>query len=181
MDTKAHLWAIGYDTMEQADQLRDRISELGWGNGRAGTYLFLLEIAVVVRHLDGTFALNRKPFPNVVNIATCTTVGFLVGLVVAAPLTGAAIGALVGVAGTASAHAAQCGISEDFIRQVEELMKPGTSALFVLDTVGDMSTILDWLRGMGGTILKSNVDPERAKLIQSTLVESTKAFQPNES
>jgi uncharacterized membrane protein len=52
---------------------------------------------------------------------------------------------------------------------VERLMKPGTSALFVLDEVGDMEMILDGIRGLGGTVLKTNVDLERAKLIQSTL------------
>ena len=85
-----------------------------------------------------------------------------------APLTGATIGALVGGAGTAAA-ASQVGIGEDFIRDVEALMKPGTSALFVLDDEGNMEVILDTIRGLGGTVLKTNVDRERAKLIQSAL------------
>jgi uncharacterized membrane protein len=34
------------------------------------------------------------------------------------------------------------GISDDFIRDVEAMMKPGTSALFVLDDEGDMDMIL---------------------------------------
>jgi uncharacterized membrane protein len=61
------------------------------------------------------------------------------------------------------------GIREDFVREVEGLMKPGTSVLFVLDDQGDMDVILHRLRGLGGTVLKTNVDVERAKLIQSTL------------
>jgi uncharacterized membrane protein len=48
-------------------------------------------------------------------------------------------------------------------------MKPATSALFVLDQAGDMDAILQGIRGLGGTVLKANVDLERAKLIQSTL------------
>jgi uncharacterized membrane protein len=48
-------------------------------------------------------------------------------------------------------------------------MKPGTSALFVLDSEGDMDVILHAIRGLGGTVLKTNVDLERAQLIQSTL------------
>ncbi len=48
-------------------------------------------------------------------------------------------------------------------------MKPGTSALFVLDDEGDMEVILHKIRGLGGTVLKTNVNLERAKLIQSTL------------
>jgi uncharacterized membrane protein len=95
-------------------------------------------------------------------------VGFLAGLVVFAPLSGAAIGALAGVAGTAAA-AASAGIDNDFMLDVTGMMKPGTSALFVLDNEGNMEAILHGIRGLGGTVVKTNVDVERAKLIQSTL------------
>ncbi len=98
----------------------------------------------------------------------CTVLGFLAGLVLAAPLAGVAIGALVGGVGTA-ASAAMVGIRGDFVREVEGLMKPGTSALFVLDDQGDMDVILHTIQGLGGTVLKTNVDLERARLIQSTL------------
>jgi Protein of unknown function (DUF1269) len=58
---------------------------------------------------------------------------------------------------------------DDFVREVKGLMKPGTSAIFVLDDEGDMDVILPAIRGLGGTVLKTNVDLERAQLIQSTL------------
>jgi uncharacterized membrane protein len=87
--------------------------------------------------------------------------------VLAAPLTGATIGALLGSAGTAAAT--HTGIREDFIHEVESMMKPGTSALFMLDEVGDLEVSLHRIRGLGGTVLKTNVDLERAKLMQSTL------------
>jgi uncharacterized membrane protein len=166
MTAAAHLWAIGYDSMERADQVRDEITKLGWDTGHAGRYLILLDIAVVVRHADGSFTLDRKPFPGVANILVCAAVGFLAGLAVAAPLTGATVGALLGGAGTV---AARVGIGEDFIREVEGLMKPGTSALFVLNDAGDVDMILHTIRGLGGTVVRTNVDLERAKLIQSTL------------
>jgi uncharacterized membrane protein len=56
-----------------------------------------------------------------------------------------------------------------YVREVEGLMKPGTSALFVLDSEGDMEVILHAIQGLGGTVLRTNVDLERAQLIQSTL------------
>jgi uncharacterized membrane protein len=176
MTTGAHLWAIGYDDVARADQVREEITKLGWGGGRVRSYLFLYDIAVVVRHPDGSFTLNREPFPSVANVLASTGVGFLAGLALAAPLTGATVGALLGSAGTAVATRA--GISEEFVRDVEALMQPGTSALFVLDDDGDMEVILHAIQGLGGTVLKTNVDPERAKLIQSTLAAaSTDAMQ----
>jgi uncharacterized membrane protein len=168
MSTGAHLWAIAYEDMARADQVRQEIKDLGWGSGQVNKYLLLYDIAVVVRHPDGSFTLDREPFPGAANILACTAVGFLAGLALAAPLTGATIGALVGGAGTA-AMAVKAGISDDFVREVEKLMQPGTSALFVLDDAGDMEVILHAIRRLGGTVLKTNVDPERAKLIQSAL------------
>jgi uncharacterized membrane protein len=49
------------------------------------------------------------------------------------------------------------------------MMRPGTSALFLLDQEGNLDGILHRIRGLGGTVLKTNVDLDRAKLIQSTL------------
>jgi uncharacterized membrane protein len=49
------------------------------------------------------------------------------------------------------------------------MMKPGSSSLFVLDDEGDLDVILHKIRGLGGTVLKTNVDLGRAKLIQSSL------------
>jgi len=164
MTQSEHLWAIGYDDMARAEQVRDEIIRLGWDT----PYLTLLDVAVVVRHPDGSFTCNRAPFPVVANLLGCTAVGFLAGLVLFAPLAGAAVGALLGGAGTAASVAA-VGIGDDFVREVEGLMQPGTSALFVLDCEGDMEVILHAIQGLGGTVLRTNVDLQRAQLIQSTL------------
>jgi uncharacterized membrane protein len=174
MAKSGHLWAIGYDNMERADQVRNEIVSLGWHKH----YLLLNDVAVVVRHPDGSFTLNREPFPAASNVVGCSVVGFLAGLVLGAPLTGATIGAMVGGAGSA-AVSASVGIDDDFVTEVKGLMKPGTSAIFVLDDEGDMDVILHRIRGLGGTVLKTNVDLERAQLIQSTL--AAPSAQPSKS
>jgi len=165
MTTSSNLWAIGYDDVERASQVREEIINLGW----AKHFLILSDVAVVVRDLDGSFTLDRKKFPTAPNILGCTAVGFLAGLVLGVPLIGATIGAMAGGAGTAIGSAAAAGIGNDFVREVEGLMKPGTSALFVLESEGDMNVILHKIHGLGGTVLKTNVDAERARLIQSAL------------
>ena len=165
MTKSGNLWAIGYDNIARADQVRDKIIELGWGTTH---YLMLDDVAVVVRLPDGSFTFNREEFPVASNVVGCSVVGFIAGLVLGAPMTGATIGAMVGGAGSV-AVLASAGIGDDFVREVKELMKPGTSAIFVLDDEGDMDVILHAIRGLGGTVLKTNVDLERAQLIQSTL------------
>jgi uncharacterized membrane protein len=159
-----HLWAVGYPDVDGANRVKDEVVRLGWDQ----SYLVLSDVAVVVRHPDGSFTLNREPFPAVTNVLGSTTVGFIAGLVLGAPLAGAAVGALVGGAGAGAARAA-VGIADDFVREVEGMMQPGTSALFVRDHEGDMDVILHNIRGLGGTVMKTNVDVERAKLIQATL------------
>jgi uncharacterized membrane protein len=164
MTSDKHLWAVAYDDMEHANRVRDEIVRLGWDANR----LLLDDVAVVVRHLDGSFTLDRERFPSAVNVFGASVVGFIAGMVIGVPMVAAAIGAMIGSAGTALVLTS-AGISKDFVAEVEESMKPGTSALFVLDTGGDMEVILHAIRGLGGTVLKTNVDVERARLIQSTL------------
>jgi uncharacterized membrane protein len=164
MKSGDHLWAVAFDDMERANQVRDEIVRLGW----VENYLILNDVVVVVRHSDGSFTLDRDRFPSAVNVLGASAVGFLAGLVLGVPIVGAAIGAMAGGTGTALI-AASAGISKDFVTDVQGSMKPGTSALFVLDAGGDMEVILHAIRGLGGTVLKTNVDVERARLIQSTL------------
>jgi uncharacterized membrane protein len=162
MTKTGHLWAIGYDDMERAEQVRHEIIKLG--DKRC---LILIATAVAVRYRDGSVTLDGEPFVAVLNFGRHSFAGFLAGLALGAPpLTGAAVGALMRSTGGASA---EVGIDDAFVSEVRSLMKPGTSALFVLDQEGDMEAILQGIRGLGGTVLKTNVDVERARLIRTTL------------
>jgi uncharacterized membrane protein len=162
MTGSGHLWAIGYDDLGRAAQVRDEIARLAERH-----CLLLLDTAVVVRYPDGLVTLDGEPFVVVPKARGRTLASFLAGLALGAPpLTGTAVGAYLRATGTAVAGV---GISEDFVSEVEGLIKPGTSALFVLDQECDMDTLLQGIQGLGGTVLKTTVDLERARLIQSTL------------
>src|SRR5262245_35549494 len=162
MTQRGHLWAVGYDDAGRAQQVRAEGTRLG-----EKQRLVLPGRALAVRHRDAIVTLNGEPFVSVPYFRCGTFAGFLAGLALGAPpLTGSAAGALARASGCAAAAA---GISEDFIDEVRALMKPGTSALFVLDQAGDMPAILRALRGLGGAVLRTNVDVNHAKLVQSTL------------
>jgi uncharacterized membrane protein len=172
MGNQSHLWAVGYDVIARAEQVRDEIVRLG-----KNCSLTLLDTAVVVRYHDGSFTVDGEPFVAAPDLSGRTFASFLAGLVLGAPpLTGAAVGGLV----RSARHVAkEVGIDDDFICQVEKVMKPGSSALFVLDDEGDLAAILEGIRGLGGEVLGTNVDTERAKLIQSTLGDAhTEGSQP---
>jgi uncharacterized membrane protein len=158
----AHLWAIGYDDMDRAEQVRAEATRLG-----EKLRFLLLDTAVVIRYPDGIVTLNGEPVVSIPYFRGHRFAGFLAGLALGAPpLTGAAVGAWAGRTGGAASEA---GLDDDFIREVGAQMRPGTSALFVLDREGDMSAILQGIRGLGGTVLRTNVDLQRAQLIQTTL------------
>ena len=163
MTEATHLWAIGYDDAQRAEQVRAEINRLGERH-----CLILLDTAVVVRYPDGAFTVDGEPFVAPVPLGGHTLTGFLAGLALGAPpLTGAAVGALV----SRRAVLAKVGIDESFVSEVEALMKPGASVLFVLDCEANMELILHAIRGLGGTVLKTNVDLNWAKPIQSTLAD----------
>jgi uncharacterized membrane protein len=163
MTSSGHLWAVGYPDIGRAAQVRDEIATLAEKH-----YLILLNTAVAVRYPDGSVTLDGEPFVNAtIRLGRHSFASFLAGLALGAPpLSGPAVGTLLRATCTPSDEA---GINEDFVSDVARLMKPGTSALFVLDQEGDMEAILQGIRGLGGTVLKTNVDVVRAKLIQATL------------
>src|SRR5262249_8900701 len=98
MKSAGNLWAVAYDEPNRAAEVRAELQAL-----EERQFLLVEDMAVVVREADGSFRLDRERFPFVGNIAGCSLVGFLAGLVVLAPFTGAAIGAAVGSAGSAIA------------------------------------------------------------------------------
>jgi len=139
VNSNAHLWAVGFADMDRAAQVRAELAKLGECH-----CLDLLDTAVAV----------------------CYPASFFSWLALGAPpLTGTAVCALVGRRG----GDLDVGIDDKFINAMRGLVAPETSALFVLDRVGDLPAILNRLQGLGGTVLKTNVDLERAELIQSTL------------
>jgi uncharacterized membrane protein len=168
----ARLWAVGFDDRERSARFRDEIALLGWDKH----YLNLLDVAVAVRYPDGCLTLNGEPFPMVTNVAGHPLASILAALALGVPpMSGEAVSAVLGEFGTCAVAA---GISDDLVREVAGLIKPGTSVLFVRDDGCDIDAILPAIRGWGGTVLKTNVDLERAKLIQSTLADSAGATRP---
>ena len=163
MTDVGHLWAVGYDDVRRAKQVRDHITRLSERH-----CLVLRDSAVAVRYADGSFTLDGEPYVPAGNIRGRGLASLLARLALGAPpLTAAAVGSSLRSSGCRRTGAAA--ISEEFVGEVQGMVKPGTSALFVLDQVGDLDAVLDGIRGLGGTVLKTTVDLPRATLIQSTL------------
>jgi len=89
----------------------------------------------------------------------------LIGLIFFVPGLGAAIGAAVGVG---LSYFRDFGISDDFMKEIADTIKPGTSALFLLTTGADPGQILLRLKPLGGKIIHTTMtDAETEMLTRS--------------
>src|SRR6516164_2861232 len=164
MASDAHLWAVGYDDVGQAEHVRDIVRSLGHEH-----CLVVLDLAVVVRYADGSVTIDGEPFVAPAKHRPHSFASFLANMALSAPLlTGPAVGSRLGSTGTDAQGTA---ISNDFVNEVAGIIKPGSSVLFVLDQHADakLKTILQRIHGLGGSIVKTTVDIPRVKQIQLAL------------
>ena len=84
----AHLWAIGYDSIDRAEQIRSEAVRLGEKQS-----LILLDTAVAIRHLDGTITLNGEPVVSIPYFTNHGIAGLLAGLALAVPPLTASVAA----------------------------------------------------------------------------------------
>lgn len=84
--------------------------------------------------------------------------GMLFGLIFLAPIAGLAIGAAAGgLAGTFT----DVGIDDDFIKQVQSHVTPGTSALFVMTDHAVLDKIQETFEGMDVKLIRTNLTQEQ--------------------
>jgi uncharacterized membrane protein len=75
---------------------------------------------------------------------------------------GAAVGALMG-------SVSKAGVDEAFQNQVREMLKPGTSALFMVVEQMTTDKATEALSKYGGTVLKTSLSKEAEKQLQDAL------------
>jgi uncharacterized membrane protein len=134
-----------------------------------GNSVDLADVAVLECDQDASYTLDRQPLLQSGNIFSGSTIWFLAGLTLGIPFSGSVFNARLGTAW--SNISGNVGIDRKFISELKRLMKPGRSALFVVDRVGSLQKILRGIKSLGGTVLKTKADLERARVIQSTLNE----------
>jgi uncharacterized membrane protein len=158
-----NLWALGYDDPTRAKEVRAEILRFENIHG-----LHVIDAIAVTRLQDGSFTLQRDDAPTTTTgILGFGFLGLLIGLVVLEPLAGAAIAATLG--GFSVVSAGRIGIDDGFLNEVKELIKPGTSALFLLTKTDNPEGVLYHIRGLGGTVLKTNVHADLAQQVQEAL------------
>ena len=151
------LIVIAFPNKEKAEQVREKLFAM------QKEYLISVEDAVVaVRKPDGSVKLNQLFSTTAVGGVTGAFWGLLIGLIFLNPLLGAASGAISGAY-------TDFGVNDKFMKQVAAAVPPGGAALFVL--VGKMTTdkVLEGLKGVGGTVLRTSFEKSKDEAIRAAL------------
>ena len=123
-------------------------------------------IAAIVRDSEGKFHVHTSHH----TVEDSTTWGMFWGLLfgvlffvpVLGVVMGAGLGALMG-------KITKSGIDKEFQDQVRDMLKPGTSALFLMVEKVTPDKAVDALSKYGGTVLKSSLSKEGEKELQDAL------------
>jgi uncharacterized membrane protein len=157
----ADLIAIGYPDTTTALQAEEEVQSLA-----KDLVIQPDSVAVIIRNEHG----HIKTITNHHRVGKGASWGlfwgFLFGLLFFVPFFGMAIGAGIGAL---MGNVSKAGVDEAFQNQVREMLKPGTSALFMVVEQMTTDKAMDALSKYGGTVLKTSLSKEAEKQLQDAL------------
>ena len=123
-------------------------------------------IAVIARDPDGSYHVTTSHHPMTKGASWGMFWGFLFGLLFFIPVFGLAIGAGLGAL---MGKFAKASIDQQFQDQVRDMIKPGTSALFLMLDKATPDQAVAALSKYGGTVLKTSLSEDDEKVLQDAL------------
>jgi len=161
------LIVIAFPSEEKAEQVREKLFSM------QKEYLIELEDAVVaVKKPDGKIKLNQLFNTTAVGGVSGAFWGTLIWLIFLMPLAGAAIGA---ASGAISGALTDFGINDKFMKDVAQAVPTGGAALFVLVKKMTTDKVLDELKGVGGTVLRTSFEKSKEDAIRAALAAQSSA------
>lgn len=123
-------------------------------------------IAAIVRHRDGKYQVTTNHHAVGSGATWGMFWGFFFGLLFFVPVLGMAMGAGLGAL---FGKLEQAGIDKEFQAQVRDMLRPGTSALFLVLEDATPETAVSALSRYGGTIRKTSLSKEVEGKLQCAL------------
>jgi uncharacterized membrane protein len=157
----ADLIAIGYDDEETAVRAAEEVERL--------SHDLVIEpeaVAVITRNQKGKYKVITNHHPVAEGLTWGMFWGVLFGLLFFIPVFGLAVG---GALGALLGAIEKAGIDKEFQHQVREMVKPGTSALFMIAEKVTSDRALQALSSYGGTVLKSSLSTDAERQLQEAL------------
>ena len=157
----AELIAIGYPDLATASAAADEARRLS-----QDLIIQPDAIAVIERDTDGSYHVHTTHHATAGGAIWGSFWGFLFGLLFFIPVFGLAIGAGMGAL---MGHFAKASIDKQFQEQVRDLLKPGTSCLFLMLEKVTPDKAIEAMSKYGGTVLKTSLSKETEDQLQSAL------------
>jgi uncharacterized membrane protein len=123
-------------------------------------------IAVIVRDGDGKYHVHTSHHPVGAGASWGVFWGLLFGVLFFVPVIGIAVGAGLGAL---LGKVAKSGIDRQFQDQVRGMLKPGTSALFLMVEKVTPDKAVEAMSRYGGTVLKTSLSRQGEKELQDAL------------
>ncbi|MBV9290759.1 MAG: DUF1269 domain-containing protein [Hyphomicrobiales bacterium] len=162
---------IGFDSEKKAEEVREKVLAM------QREYLIDVGDAVIAtRDEKGRVKLNQLMHPAAAGAVSGAFWGMLIGWLFLMPVAGAAVGA---GAGALSGSLIDVGINDaDMKRQANEALKPGTAGLFLLIRKMTTDKVLEDLRGVGGTVIRTSFDHAKEEALKEALAPHLPAVAP---
>ena len=157
----ADLIAIGYDDETTAADAAIEVDRLARD--------LIIEpdaVAVIVRDKDGKYKVTTSHHPVGAGASYGMFWGLLFGVLFFVPVFGMAVGAGLGAL---LGKVEKTGIDAAFQDQVRDMVRPGTSALYVVVEKVTPDKAVEGLSKFGGTVLKSSLSKDAEHELQHEL------------
>jgi uncharacterized membrane protein len=165
LDTKekvmAELIAIGYPDEATAQEAADEARRLA-----RDLIIQPDAIAVISRDADGSYHVRTHHHAVGGGATWGMFWGLLFGMLFFVPVFGMALGAGMGAL---MGKMAKTSIDKQFQEQVRGMLKPGTSALFLMIEKATPDKALEAMSKYGGTVLKTSLSKEDEQVLQEAL------------
>jgi uncharacterized membrane protein len=158
------LIVIGYPDEETAERVWNELVKL------QADYLVDLEDAAIIRRDRNGKLHVTTPAHHAVAWGTFSGLfwGVLIGLLFLFPLA-PLVGVAGGIMGAALGAAGNLGVKDDFRQRVQDMVKPGTSAILVIVRKVTTDKFLEALRPYGGTVLQTSLPHNAEQQLMKTL------------
>ncbi len=167
----ADLVVLDFDGVDTADTVLTKLRSL-----KKQELIDLKDACVVVHPEDGDIqikqAVNLTALGMSSGLSTGGLVGMLAGLLVLNPLAGLALGGIAGAAmGALSGKLSDFGINDDFIKELGQTLKPGTSALFLLVIKATPDKVLAEIEEYKPNVLQTSLSQEQEDGLRAIIEE----------
>lgn len=144
------LVVIEFPSEAKAEEVRNKLLDM-----RKEYLIELDDAAIAIKLPDGRIKLNQLFHPAAAGAAYGSLWGLLVGLIFLMPVAGVALGA---ASGAISGALTDVGVNDQFMKDVAATLKSGNAALFLLIRKMTTDKVLEDLKGVGGTVLRTSFD-----------------------